>query len=115
MFRAKGERELSPPRRMERSGTLGIRINISAALNERKKRDPRQQKIVAVIEMDLWREFLYPPRRKILPLLESGAISYTFPGFRYAPPWAKLLRAFGALLDETFPGPRGEAPKSYAW
>src|SRR5215469_9747633 len=40
VFRAKGARELSPSRRMERSGTLGIRINISAALKERKKRDP---------------------------------------------------------------------------
>jgi len=46
VFRAIGARELSPPRRMERSGTLGIGINISAALKEGKKRDPRQQKIV---------------------------------------------------------------------
>jgi putative MFS transporter len=37
---------------MGRSGTLGIRINTSAALKERKKRDPPQQKIIAAIEMD---------------------------------------------------------------
>ena len=29
---------------------------------------------------------------KILPLLRSGAIFYSYPGFRYAPPWAKLYR-----------------------
>ena len=42
--------------------------------------------------MDPGRELLHPPRRKILPLLESGAIYYTLPGFRYAPPWAKVYR-----------------------
>jgi hypothetical protein len=36
LFRAKGARDLSPPRRMERSGTLGIGIIINAALKERK-------------------------------------------------------------------------------
>jgi hypothetical protein len=56
--------------RVECSRTLGIRINISADLSE----------------------FLYPPRRKILPLLQSGAISYSLPGFRYAPPWANVYR-----------------------
>ena len=29
---------------------------------------------------------------KILPLLQSGAIFYTYPGFRYAPPWAEVYR-----------------------
>ena len=29
---------------------------------------------------------------KILPLLQSGAIFYSYPGFRYAPPWAKVYR-----------------------
>jgi hypothetical protein len=56
--------------RVECSGTLSIRINISADLSE----------------------FLYPPRRKILPLLQSGAISYSLPGLRYAPPWANVYR-----------------------
>jgi len=70
---------------VERSGTLGTRINISAALKEREKRDPRQQEIIAAIEMDPERQLLHPPRRKILPLFQSGAISYTLPGFRYAP------------------------------
>jgi hypothetical protein len=36
--------------------------------------------------------FLYPARRKILPLLQSGSISYSLPGFRYAPPWANVYR-----------------------
>jgi hypothetical protein len=43
-------------------------------------------------------EFLCPPRRKILPLLQSGAISYTLPGFRYAPPWAKVYRHLVAQI-----------------
>jgi hypothetical protein len=49
---------------------VSIRINISADLSE----------------------FLYPPHRTILPLLQSEAISYSLPGFRYAPPWANVYR-----------------------
>ena len=56
--------------RVECSGTLDIRVNISADLSE----------------------FLHSPRRKILPLLQSGAISYSLPGFPYAPPWANVYR-----------------------
>ena len=37
---------------------------------------------------------------KILPLLQSGAIFYSYPGFRYAhryaPPWAKVYCHFVA-------------------
>jgi hypothetical protein len=33
---------------------------------------------------------------KILPLLQSGAIFYSYPGFRYAPPWAKVSRHYVA-------------------
>ena len=38
---------------MERSGTLGIRNIINAALKERKRRDAWPQKIVAAIEIAL--------------------------------------------------------------
>jgi hypothetical protein len=61
-------------------------------LKDRKQRDPWQQKIVV---QSIWARLRIPiptPCRKILPLLQSGAISYTLPGFRYAPPWAKVYR-----------------------
>ena len=80
---------------MERSGTLGIRINISAA-SERAE-EARFAAAKAAIETDPGRELLHPPRRKILPLLQSGAIYYTLPGFRYAPPWAIATPLLGSI------------------
>ena len=50
---------------------------------------------VRALRMD---EFRYPPRRMFLPLLQSGAIFYSYPGFRYAPPWAEVYRHSVARL-----------------
>src|SRR6516165_6527751 len=39
VFRAKGERELSPPRRMERSGTLGVALYLNRRLRSQAIHD----------------------------------------------------------------------------
>jgi hypothetical protein len=76
----------------EWSGTLGLHIIINGALKERRGETAAAG---GSLLQPRWRrsELLYPPRRKILPLLQSGpSFIYTYPGFRYAPPWAEVYR-----------------------
>ena len=61
---------------MERSGTLGIRINMHTALKERKRRTPSRR-----LSPALWkyRASLYGLGGQILPLLQSYAAFFSLP------------------------------------